>query len=59
MTDGEYFSCRARDEREAAMRAAHPRVRQTHIDLADAYECRIRALAAAERRLAIGLVKTG
>jgi len=58
MTDGEYFSGRARDEREAAMRAAHPRARQTHIDLADAYEARIRALVAAERRSSIGLIKT-
>lgn len=58
-TDGEYFSRRAKDEREAAMRAAHPKARQTHIDLASAYEGQLRALGATEGRLGIRLVKTG
>ena len=33
-----YFSRRAQEEREAAMRAAHPVARRAHVDLARRYE---------------------
>jgi len=33
-----YFSRRAQEEREAAMKAAHPAARRAHVDLAEAYD---------------------
>ena len=56
VSDVEYFSRRAREEREAAMRAAHAHVRQIHHELADAYELRVRELSADARRSGIHLV---
>jgi len=35
--DFNYFSRRAREEREAAMKADHPSARRAHRDLADRY----------------------
>lgn len=43
MSDGEYFSRRAQEEREAAIKTAHPGARQTHLELAEAYERSARA----------------
>jgi hypothetical protein len=56
ITDVEYYGRRAREEREATMRAANPQVREIHRQLADAYELRVRGLSAEERRQAIHLV---
>ena len=33
-----YFSRRAREEREAAMKSPHPTARQAHIEMADRYD---------------------
>ena len=56
VSDVEYFSRRAREEREAAMRAANDDVREIHLQLAEAYELRIRELSAAARRSSMHLV---
>jgi len=55
-SDVDYFSRRAREEREAALRAGDSHVRDVHRQLADAYEQRIRELAAEARRSGIHLV---
>ena len=54
--DVEYYSRRAREEREATLRSAHPAVREIHRQLAEAYELRVRSLSAEVRRLAMRLV---
>jgi hypothetical protein len=54
--DGNYLSWRAQEEREAAMKAAHPNARRVHLDLADAYERRARDLAADQRRSVLRVV---
>jgi hypothetical protein len=55
-SDVVYYSRRAREEREAATSAAGKQARQSHLRLAEAYELRVRELAAEERRSAIRLV---
>jgi len=55
-TEVEYYGGRAREEREAAMRAPHPRAREIHRELAEAYELRVRELSAETRRSAMHLV---
>ena len=55
-TDAEYYGRRYREEREAAMRAPHPQAREIHRQLADAYELRVRELAAQVRRSEMHLV---
>jgi hypothetical protein len=55
-SEGTYYSRRAQEEREAAMKAAHPKARQAHLELAEAYEGRTRAVAANLRRSAMRLV---
>lgn len=37
-SDAGYFSRRAREERDASARAAHPNARQAHIEMAERYE---------------------
>jgi hypothetical protein len=49
--DFNYFRRRAREERESAMRAAHPAARQAHIELADRYEELASAIAEREVEL--------
>jgi len=56
--DGDYFSRRAEEERTAAISAVHPNARQTHLDLARAYEDRARTLEAEERRSGMRLVNS-
>jgi uncharacterized protein (DUF2461 family) len=51
-----YLNRRAIEERLAAMRAAHPRARKAHLDLAEHYEMRLRAAEAVARRSAVRLV---
>ena len=36
-SDGNYFARRAREERAAAMNAAHPAARRSHLEMADRY----------------------
>lgn len=55
-SDVEYFSRRAQEEREAALRTSDAHVRDVHLQLADAYEQRVRELAAEARRLGMHLV---
>ena len=55
--DCDYFSRRAEEERKAAANTAHPNARQSHVDLADAYEKRARTLTAEERRSRIKVIK--
>jgi hypothetical protein len=54
--DSVYFERRAQEERVAAMKATHPVARQRHVEMADAYEARARAIMADEARLAFHLV---
>ena len=53
-----YLNRRATEERVAALRAAHPKARQAHLDLAENYEMRLRAAEAVARRSAVRLVAT-
>jgi len=48
--DSLYFSRRAQEEREAAMKAPHPSARQAHLDMAGRYDDLAGALAAHESR---------
>ena len=45
--DTDYFRRRANAERVAAMKAAHPKVREAHIELARMYDEKLAATAAA------------
>ncbi len=49
-----YLLRRAREEREAATKAAHPAARQAHLELAQRYEEMASSIAAHEKRLGIG-----
>jgi hypothetical protein len=48
VSDRVYYERRAAEERSAAMGAAHPRVREVHLEMAAAYEQRLQSLAAQE-----------
>lgn len=52
--DAAYFSRRANEERVAAMRAAHPRARQSHVEMAERYDELAGAIASHER-LRVGI----
>ena len=58
MSDAEYFADRAQQELRAAIRSSDRRVRDVHLELADAYAFRLRE----ERRKAplhfIGITET-
>lgn len=56
VSDRVYYERRAADERAAAMKAAHPRARQVHLEMAAAYEQRLRDLA--EQELGAGRALT-
>ena len=49
-TDLSYFLKRASEERTAALHVRDPNVRQTHVELAERYEKRVRDLAAHQER---------
>lgn len=55
-SDVDYFSRRAREEREAALRTSDGHVRDIHLQLADAYEQRVREISAEARRSGMHLV---
>ena len=50
MSDAEYLILRAHQELKAAIRASDQRVRQVHLELADAYSLRLSEKRAQERR---------
>lgn len=54
--DAKYYARRAQEERQAVMQATHPVVRQRHLEMAEAYDNRLRSIAAEESRLAFHLV---
>ena len=56
VSDFEYFSRRAREERQAESCAAHAHVRVIHRELAEAYELRARNLSVDDRSPRIHLV---
>lgn len=45
-TDRVYWNRRANEEREAAIKAAHPKVRQAHLEMAKGYDERLAAMTA-------------
>lgn len=51
--DAAYFSRRANEERVAAMKAAHPRARQSHLVMAERYDEFAGAIAS-HQRLRVG-----
>ena len=54
--DARYYERRAQEERQAAKRAKHKVVRQRHLEMAEAYDVRLRSIAAEESREAFHLV---
>jgi hypothetical protein len=48
--DAAYFGRRAREEREAAMRAAHPAAQHAHLEMARRYDDLGTAIASSESR---------
>ena len=55
-SDRLYFARRAVQERAAAMRSEHPRVRQVHLEMAMRYEELLVAIGRREREAGIHLV---
>ena len=53
--DVSYFTRRAFQEREAAMRSSDMRARQAHLDMADRYQDLATSIEARERFLAVDL----
>ena len=53
--DAAYFDRRASQEREAAMKAAHPKARQAHLDLAARYDDLAHSITAREKYLGLDL----
>jgi hypothetical protein len=51
--DTAYFRRRASDERAAAMKAPHPRARETHLELAGRYDDLANAIEGRERYLGL------
>lgn len=50
MEDVVYFSRRAQEEREAALRSSNSEVGEVHLRFADGYEAKVRELTAINRR---------
>ena len=53
--DASYFSRRATEEREAAMKAPHPTVRTVHLEMASRYDELAGAISDGELRLGTAL----
>lgn len=51
--DAFYFARRASQEREAAMKAAHPTARQAHLELAAQYEDLAHSITARHEQLGV------
>jgi len=56
--DLSYFRKRASEERTAALNARDPRARKAHVEMAERYEDRVRAMAAHHETLFVPLVET-
>jgi hypothetical protein len=56
MVEGDYLARRATEELAAAIKASDNRVRERHLELADAYAFRLREWKAIERRSEMRLV---
>lgn len=54
-----YFGRRAGEERRAAMKAAHPGVRQAHLEMARRYDDLVEAIAAHDPDLQPRLTSAG
>lgn len=54
--DANYYARRASEERLAAEKSEHQMVRQRHLEMAQAYDVRLRQIAAEESRQAFRLV---
>ena len=54
--DALYYTRRAQEERQAAKGAKHKVVRNRHLEMADAYDRRLRSIATEESRQTIHLV---
>ena len=59
MTDAEYLIQRAQQELQAAMQAFDGRVREVHLELADAYTFKLRETMRLERRAALQVERSG
>jgi hypothetical protein len=53
--DATYFSRRASQEREAALKAAHPNARQAHLDLAHRYDDLAHSINERDKHLGLNL----
>ena len=54
--DAAYFARRASDERTAAMKAAHPNARKSHLDMAERYDDLARSITARDQYLGLDLI---
>ncbi len=54
--DAKYYERRAQEERQAAKRAKNKVVRQRHLEMAEAYDGRLRSIAADESRQGFHLI---
>ena len=54
--DANYYERRVREERRAAEQSKHKIVRQRHLEMAEAYDVRLRSLAAEKSRQSFHLV---
>jgi hypothetical protein len=57
-TDLSYYRRRASEERTAALNSRDPRVRRVHVELAEAYEERVRGMAAHHEQIFVPMVET-
>jgi hypothetical protein len=57
--DFTYFRRRAREEREAAMKAPHAGARQAHVEMADRYDELAEAIAAHNQTLSRQSISAG
>ena len=53
--DAAYFARRASQEREAALKAAHPSARQAHLELAGRYDDLAQSIIARAKHLGVAL----
>jgi hypothetical protein len=54
--DAKYYARRAEEERLAADKSEHLLVRQRHLEMAEAYDVRVRSIAAQQSRETFHLV---
>lgn len=56
-SDLSYFRQRASEERTAALNARDPRVLRVHVDMAERYEDRVRAMTAHHEQLFVEMIE--